>query len=262
MHKNGRLKLIAIAESMIKTYSTAFTITIIPKLAGLSSSRRLLSDLKLILRDHLRAPLPIFLVQLFGSYQIFESIAISAAESKRNKPMTLHPKLKAFITKSAAFFGSGIAFYKVPTHMKLDLTLFALVRVLDHSSVGNHIERNSKLIFHFSSWIVMYCWFYYPNCLPKKYNHWISRIARIDRTLLLELRLVKAGTSNYGPGSLLPQSLRLLVQRFGASSSKACTMECPLPCNFVHEGIESCSFHILQVFIRAFKDGMTVPSFN
>ena len=256
-------KLRRILKSMAKTYSTAFVITLLPKLIQLGLLQKI-PNLKSMIFGHFKAPIPLFLIKLFGGYQILELLGLSILESKRISTQNneLHPKLKMFVTKTSAFIGSLVAFYGLPQNMKMDFTLFALVRALDHASIGNPIQRFSAPLFHLSSWIIMYCWFYYPDALSPKYNLWISKIANLDNDLLGELRLIKAGMSTYGFNQPLPNLLKAVVERTGDSAVDGASMICPLPCKYAHGGIKSCTMHTISVFIRGFKDGMLVIHCN
>lgn len=44
---------------------------------------------------------------------------------------------------------------------------------------------------------IMFCWFYYPEALPKVYRQWITVFADMDTTLLLALRGIYDGTVRF-----------------------------------------------------------------
>ena len=250
----------AIMISIFKTYSTAFILTLIPKIVQLVLKKR--HGLVLISRTHFKAPIPIFMVQLFGGYQILESLGISAIKSRRLNSSKLHPKLKSFITRTSAIISGMVAFHYLPPYLQPDLALFALVRVLDSASVGNPIKKFSAPLFHLSSWIIMYSWFYYPSALPAKYTRWISKMARIDKNLINELMLIKFEQSSYKEGNSLPISLVKIVESFGVPKVDAERIMCPLPCKYAHRGIESCTKHTLDTLLKGFRDGIVVSYVN
>ena len=95
--------------------------------------------------------------------------------------------------------GGGIAStaVNVPTTLALHVAVRAAEMML-RDSVSNKrllpdVPGFSAMVFQAACFPIMYCWFYYPDALPKVYLHWITTFADMDTRLLTALRAVYFG---------------------------------------------------------------------
>ncbi|KAJ9603208.1 hypothetical protein H2200_012503 [Cladophialophora chaetospira] len=161
----------------------------------------------------------------------------------------------------------------------IDFTSFAFCRALDlavasawtrfrvrcrpfnkqSSQLASLIQKGvDPSIFALSAAVIMWSWFYSPERLPRSYNHWISKVAKIDSRLIQALRLVRQGDfvygENTGQASLLAGLCRDL-ELPAAYADPAKTI--PIPCELYHCGTgKSCEVHAASRFWRSWQLAM------
>jgi hypothetical protein len=252
------MKTVEIAK---RTYGTAYIVTILPKLIrGFISlakkpSFAALVRIRLLFVKHLKAPLPWFLLILFGGYQSLERLFHWICE--RRGWNTKH------VPTIASFTSATAAFAMIPSVQKADVALTGFVRAVDvyiHSrpiSTPQWVKEHcSAIAFQLSTWQIMYSWFYYPESLPRMYNKWILRMANMDSVLLDELRFIKHGTTNYSPEKPLRAEVQRYVRSFGFPKDEL--MHAPIPCYYVHQGLETCTAHTRKIFLNGVSDALKV----
>ncbi|SCV68785.1 BQ2448_906 [Microbotryum intermedium] len=160
----------------------------------------------------------------------------------------------------------------------LDLTLFLFVRAADtlvrsayektglttrpdrfgHASrfVATHADT---LLFWASCWRIMWCFFYLPHRLPKAYNLWILRLARLDVRLLRLLQYARKGEYVYGKPSS-PEVLEMckgIATYSGTSAARVIPENIKrLDCIIVHGkvGKGTCEVNAIKRWLVAFAD--------
>jgi hypothetical protein len=253
------MKTVEIAK---RTYGTAYIVTILPKLIrgfvllAKKPSLAALVRIRTLFVKHLKAPLPWFLLILFGGYESLERL-LNLICQKFGWNTNYVPTVASFTSATAAFT-------MIPSVQKTDVALTAFVRAVDvyiHSrpvSAPQWLKENASAIaFQLSTWQIMYSWFYYPESLPKMYNKWILRMANMDSVLLDQLRFIKHGTTNYSPDKPLRIEVQRYVKSLGFPQDQ--TMHAPIPCYYVHQGLETCTAHTRRIFLNGMKDALKVP---
>lgn len=158
----------------------------------------------------------------------------------------------------------------------LDFTMFAFCRALDtivvtawtrtRTATWHPEKRASRLsnlarniadpaVFATSAAIIMWSWFYAPERLPRTYNHWISKVAKIDLRLIQALRLARQGDFVYGEDTGQAQLLIGLCQDLGLPKEYADPSKTiPIPCELYHCGSgKSCEVHAMSRFWRTWR---------
>ena len=157
----------------------------------------------------------------------------------------------------------------------VDLTILSATRAFDTAVVNlwRHLQQSGHirpshctissivsqyadtLVFALSSGIVMWSWFYLPDCLPPAYNAWISEAAQVDVRLIALLREARAGRFNYGEKSDKVRHAKSMCEEYRWPSEWGDPEKTiPIPCEMVHMGVgPSCHWHAAVQFFRAFK---------
>ncbi|KAK9241020.1 hypothetical protein V1525DRAFT_93361 [Lipomyces kononenkoae] len=152
----------------------------------------------------------------------------------------------------------------------IDHTLFTVTSAIDYLYRRIHIAKPSHAIalygatdiygFVASATVVMYAWFYHPTRLPVSYNHWITKFAEMDASLLTALRLVKSGDFIYGKDTGCGPVLAPLCEKLGLPKEygdPAVTI--PIPCAIVHANkTANCEVHAAMRFSRAFVSALAI----
>jgi hypothetical protein len=156
----------------------------------------------------------------------------------------------------------------------MDLTLFAATRAVD-VLVGEIWDRRrtrrtaarkwtkaeaviSSLadpsIFASSCALIMWCWIYLPERLPRAYNKWISGAAAVDSRLIIALNRCRWGELIYGQDTgqaalLQPMCVKYNWPKVWGDPAKTI----PIPCEMVHMGTgKSCEYHAFRRFLKGF----------
>ncbi|SGY30618.1 BQ5605_C002g01170 [Microbotryum silenes-dioicae] len=176
----------------------------------------------------------------------------------------------------------------VPSRQKesstLDLTLFLFVRAAD-TLVRSAYEKTGlttrpdrfglvsrfvamhadTLLFWASCWRIMWCFFYLPHRLPKAYNLWILRLARLDVRLLSDfgwqrlLQYARKGEYVYGKSS----STEVVKTCKGIATYSGISAERVIPdnitrldCSVIHGrvGKGTCEANAIKRWLLAFSD--------
>lgn len=163
----------------------------------------------------------------------------------------------------------------------IDFTLFAFCRALDVAVITAwtrtrtkawHLEQRSPglantirkiadpTVFASSAAIIMWSWFYSPHRLPRAYNQWISKAAKIDSRLIQALRLARQGNFVYGEETGQASLLKGLCQELGLPEEYADpTKTIPIPCELYHCGTgTSCEVHAASRFWRSWMFAMEI----
>ncbi|KAK9471063.1 uncharacterized protein V1510DRAFT_421164 [Dipodascopsis tothii] len=121
-------------------------------------------------------------------------------------------------------------------------------------------KQADTLLFVISCYIIMYCWFYRPERLPKSYNIWITRMANMDTSLLNALRLIEKGKFVYGKETGCADILGDMCDRVGLPRSAGDpTQTVPIPCQLVHGNIsENCELHALFRFWTTLRGAASI----
>lgn len=153
----------------------------------------------------------------------------------------------------------------------MDLTLFAVSRALDQviGEIWAHRKaRRTKwtrtdaaisyftdpALFATSSALIMWCWIYVPEKLPRAYNKWISSAAQVDFRLIKALRLFRWGDLQYGRDTKMAGLIQGMCEQYGwpLQWGDPC-QSIPFPCEIVHMGTgNSCEWHALSRFAKGF----------
>jgi hypothetical protein len=156
----------------------------------------------------------------------------------------------------------------------MDLTLFAVSRALDvivgelwarrkaRRLSGNKWSRADMAVSYFtdpaifaaSSALIMWCWTYLPEKLPRAYNKWITSAAQVDFRLIKALRLFQWGDLQYGRDTGQGDLIQGMCRQYGwpLSWGDPCR-SIPFPCEIVHMGTgKSCEWHALSRFVKGF----------
>lgn len=156
----------------------------------------------------------------------------------------------------------------------MDLTLFAAVRAVD-VVVGELWTRRKKrriaakqwtkveafispitdpCIFAAASGLIMWCWIYLPERLPRAYNKWIAGMADVDSRLIVALNRCRWGDLVYGQDTGQAPLLQSMCRDYHwpevwGDPAKSV----PFPCEMVHMGMgKSCEKHSLSRFLKGF----------
>jgi hypothetical protein len=156
----------------------------------------------------------------------------------------------------------------------MDLTLFAATRALD-VLIGEFWARRKAQrvaakrwtkaeavistftdpsIFATSSALIMWCFIYLPERLPRAYNKWISGAAAVDSRLIMALNRMRWGELVYGKETGQASLLQSMCADYGwpqlwGDPAKSI----PFPCEMVHMGSgKSCEYHALRRFLKGF----------
>ncbi|KAK9370812.1 hypothetical protein V1509DRAFT_614799 [Lipomyces kononenkoae] len=157
----------------------------------------------------------------------------------------------------------------------IDHTLFTVTSALDYLYRRIHVSTRYKSLrgisipdhgtmdiygFVASATIVMYAWFYHPTRLPMSYNHWITKFAEMDTSLLTALRLVKSGEFIYGKDTGCAHVLAPLCEKLGLPKEYGDpALTIPIPCSIVHANkTGNCEVHAAMRFSRAFVSALAI----
>lgn len=160
----------------------------------------------------------------------------------------------------------------------MDLTLFSVTRALDAilgdiwaSRKARRLSANTwgradmavsyftdPAIFAASSALIMWCWTYLPEKLPRAYNKWITSAAQVDFRLIKALRLFQWGDLQYGRDTGQSHLIQGMCRQYGwpLSWGDPC-ISIPFNCEIVHMGTgPSCEWHFLTRFLKGFTMAM------
>jgi hypothetical protein len=154
----------------------------------------------------------------------------------------------------------------------MDLTLFAATRAVD-VVVGEIWDRRracriaarkwtaaeaaisslaDPIIFASSCALIMWCWFYLPERLPRAYNKWIAGAAAVDARLITALNHFRWGELIYGQDTGQAPLLQSMCADYKWPQiwgDPAKTI--PFPCEMVHMGMgKSCEYHAFRRFLK------------
>jgi hypothetical protein len=156
----------------------------------------------------------------------------------------------------------------------MDLTLFAATRAVD-VLVGEMWDRRKtrriaaqkwtkaeaaissladSTIFASSCALIMWCWIYLPERLPRAYNKWIASAAAVDARLITALNRCRWGELIYGQDTGQAPMLQSMCADYNWPEiwgDPAKTV--PIPCEMVHMGTgKSCEYHAFCRFLKGF----------
>lgn len=156
----------------------------------------------------------------------------------------------------------------------MDLTLFAATRAVD-VLVGEMWDRRKirriaaqqwtkaeaaissladSAIFASSCALIMWCWIYLPERLPRAYNKWIAGAAAVDARLITALNRCRWGELIYGQDTGQAPLLQSMCADYNWPEiwgDPAKTV--PIPCEMVHMGTgKSCEYHAFHRFLKGF----------
>jgi len=156
----------------------------------------------------------------------------------------------------------------------MDLTLFAATRAVD-VLVGEMWDRRKtrriaaqkwtkaeaaissladSTIFASSCALIMWCWIYLPERLPRAYNKWIAGAAAVDARLITALNRCRWGELIYGQDTGQAPLLQSMCADYNWPEiwgDPAKTV--PIPCEMVHMGTgKSCEYHAFRRFLKGF----------
>jgi hypothetical protein len=156
----------------------------------------------------------------------------------------------------------------------IDLTLFAATRAVD-ILVGELWDRRrtrrtdarkwtkaeaaisalvDPSIFASSCALIMWCWIYLPERLPRAYNKWIAGAAAVDSRLITALNRCRWGELIYGQDTGQAPLLKSMCADYNWPEiwgDPAKTI--PIPCEMVHMGTgKSCEYHAFRRFLKGF----------
>lgn len=143
----------------------------------------------------------------------------------------------------------------------LVLALWARTKYSRHQP--NHPSTLSRLadpaVFSVSTALIMRAWLYFPQSLPRTYNHWIHKAANVDPRILSALRLARTRDWAYGSDNGdLNQVLRGASKELGLPEEWGDpAISVPVRCEVIHSGCgPSCEIHALWRFWCGWKLGM------
>lgn len=124
------------------------------------------------------------------------------------------------------------------------------------SLMTSQLEKLSvPLIFVFSSSIIMWTWFYFPDRLPRSYNSWITSAAQLDSRLLEALRQCRFGNFVYGKETGIAPLLGGMARELQYPEEWGDPFKTiPVPCELYHSGSgPTCEWHALARFAQAWQ---------
>jgi hypothetical protein len=162
----------------------------------------------------------------------------------------------------------------------MDLTLFAVIRALDvivgelwswrrttRTSSGTWTKRDDRIssltdpaLFAASSALIMWCWTYLPERLPRAYNKWITSAAQVDFRLIKALRLFQWGQLQYGRDTGQSELITGMCRDYGMPLEWGDpTKSIPFPCEIVHMGTgANCEKHAVRRFFKGFGTALSM----
>ena len=165
------------------------------------------------------------------------------------------PSVVAGLAGAAA---GAVAASALPPGLRKVLAPHAAVRGLSIIASGqaarySPLQRSVApvVLFCASSAVVMWCWFYAPQALPRSYRQWITVMADMDSRLLHALRELRAGRLRYGtPSAFLAE---YCADHGLLSSAGDPGLHKPLPCSTVHPASgDSCRHNVQRRWLRGF----------
>ncbi|KKA27676.1 hypothetical protein TD95_002760 [Thielaviopsis punctulata] len=183
--------------------------------------------------------------------------------------LQLKPTRKSTVEQDPSS-GLDIAVRPPPRSATVDFTLFAATRAVDvivgelwarHRTRREALGKWTKVesffskaadpaVFAISSAAIMWAWFYYPDRLPREYNHWVTSAAAVDPRLIEALRRCRFGWLIYGEET----GQASLLQGICAENNLPLewgdpALTAPFPCPIVHPQCgRSCEAHGLYRF--------------
>lgn len=253
---------------MIHSITASYIFTLLPVLLKFLLRGKFKREVFVkLLSSHFSSAFPRFLLMLFGGSTLLDRL-LAYKRSDHEEPIE---KASLSITKRkivSASISSSLAFLLLPSNLRVEMTLFAIVRSIDTFVTANQsqiasvvspifLSLTSTLLFQLSTWQIMYSWFYHPNALPSSYRMWISRLAKMDPRILETLKDIKEETVLYNATSALPPKLLNFVQDLGMKDAQ--NWRGPLPCQMAHGGeIAGCIDHTISTFKSGFFDAMKI----
>lgn len=156
----------------------------------------------------------------------------------------------------------------------VDLTLFAATRAIDvlvgeiwarrrgrRMAAGKWTKAEAAIssladpsIFAFSCALIMWCWIYLPERLPRAYNKWIAGAAAVDSRLIVALNRCRYGELVYGQDTGQAPLLQFMCADYHWPAVWGDPAQSiPFPCELVHMGAgKSCEYHALRRFLKGF----------
>ncbi|KND04056.1 uncharacterized protein SPPG_01500 [Spizellomyces punctatus DAOM BR117] len=172
----------------------------------------------------------------------------------------------------AGVASSALALLTIEPARRADFALFTLVRAMDSfASFQNHkIQRMLRWVppilmnnmdtsvFVACCTQIMYCWFYYPEALPRSYVKWIQKMSRMDPRLLEAVKLLGKGVMVYGKDTGHAHLVGDYAEEMGYGFAAGDPVNGFISCTLIHCGIEGCWTHLVDVWRSGFFDALKI----
>ncbi|KAI3662118.1 hypothetical protein MP638_005566 [Amoeboaphelidium occidentale] len=160
---------------------------------------------------------------------------------------------------------SALCLYIIPMEKRLELTLLLFVRALDIVVSSrfsfDHSHGFFGIVFVFSTWEVLYSWFYSRESIPKAFTKFITKFSDMDQDLIQFLRWKKEGKLDYMKE--LGYGYEDILKNYCEAKSIDPSLGDPriqsfIKCNpVVHDGM-TCEAHALTRFQMAFLRSLSL----
>ncbi|KAJ3018574.1 hypothetical protein HKX48_002807 [Thoreauomyces humboldtii] len=176
-------------------------------------------------------------------------------------------------TVVAATVSSALALLIIEPAKRPEFALFALVRAADSvvsyekNAIRSTLQRagvprfvinnGATSVFVAACTQIMYCWFLFPQALPKVYTNWITRMGRMDPN-------VKQAYHDFGHGTMVSHKdtghadvLGDVAHMLGMPRAAGNPVHGHIPCGVFHSG-RGCVEHLAKTWVSGMRDSAKI----
>ncbi|KAJ3184310.1 hypothetical protein HDU87_005158 [Geranomyces variabilis] len=172
----------------------------------------------------------------------------------------------------AAALSSALALLVVKPTQRADFAVFTLVRAVDSlaSFQGRKIRDAMRargvpqgfitnadaVVFIACCTQIMFCWFFFPQALPRNYVNWINKMGHMDPRVLRVVKYLGHGIMKKNRDDGYGHILGSYAVEIGRTFAEGDPKNGQISCNIIHADSPHCGRHLLEVWRDGFGDAM------
>ncbi|KAI8593359.1 hypothetical protein BDZ88DRAFT_404417 [Geranomyces variabilis] len=195
--------------------------------------------------------------------------AVTASHHIPPIPPASHILTPTFV---AAALSSALALLVVKPTQRADFAVFTLVRAVDSlaSFQGRKIRDAMRargvpqgvitnadaVVFIACCTQIMFCWFFFPQALPRNYVNWINKMGHMDPRVLRVVKYLGHGIMKKNRDDGYGHILGSYAVEIGRTFAEGDPKHGQISCNIIHADSPHCGRHLLEVWRDGFGDAM------